>query len=265
MFRIKRPFTIVQLWAAAAALLTLTQDPLSLLPKAEAQTIRDTQDKLISWVDTRKAIALTDAEWLAEKEVVTDLITLLETEKSKLEAGIEKLADSSDATDARRAELNASREKLVETTKALDAVLPELEAKVLALIEKVPDPLLAELGPLVSRLPNPDSQTRLPLSQRLLTVVGILNRIDKFNTAITVTTEIRNIGERSVEVKTLYFGLGGAYFASSGGDYAGYGTAGDAGWSWTEDSAIAGDIVNLIKTYEGGREATFVRLPVSAN
>lgn len=233
--------------------------------QVHGQAIRDTQDTLISWVDTRKAIAATEAEWLAEKEIVADLITLLESEKAKLEAGIEELEDSSDATDARRAELNESREKLLETTGTLSDVVPQLESQVRSLIEKLPDPLVGELSQLITRLPDPDSESRLALSQRLLTVVGILNRIDKFNTAITVTTEIRGIGERNVEVKTLYFGLAGAYFASANGDYAGYGSAGDDGWNWTEDEAIAGNVVNLIKTYEGTREATFVQLPVQAN
>jgi len=232
---------------------------------AQSQTIRDTQDTLVSWVDTRKAIAATEAEWLAEKEIVADMITLLESEKAKLESGIEELEDSSDATDARRSELNASREKLLETTGELSEVVPELESKVSALIEKLPAPLVSELSQLITRLPDPESETRLALSQRLLTVVGILNRIDKFNTAITVTTEIRSIGERNVEVKTLYFGLAGAYFASASGDYAGYGSAGEDGWNWTEDAAIAKNVVNLIKTYEGNREATFVELPVQAN
>lgn len=237
----------------------------SMIAPAQAQTIRDTQDTLISWVDTRKAIAATEAEWLAEKEIVADLITLLESEKAKLEAGIDELEDSSDATDARRAELNASREKLLETTASLNEVVPKLESEVRALIEKLPAPLVSELSQLITRLPDPNSETRLALSQRLLTVVGILNRIDKFNTAITVTTEIRSIGERNVEVKTLYFGLAGAYFASANGDYAGFGSAGDDGWNWTEDAAIAGNVVNLIRTYEGTREATFVQLPVQAN
>ncbi|NBB80673.1 MAG: DUF3450 family protein [Verrucomicrobia bacterium] len=232
---------------------------------AHGQTIRETQDALISWVDTRKAIAETEAEWLSEKEIVADLITLLESEKEKLEEGIEELEDSSDATDARRAELNETRETLLETTDALSKVVPQLEAEVRALIEKLPDPLVSEMSQLITRLPDPDAETRMPLSQRLLTVVGILNRIDKFNTAITVTTEIRSIGERNVEVKTLYFGLAGAYFASAGGDFAGYGSADETGWNWTEDASIAGNVVNLIKTYEGNREATFVELPVQTD
>jgi hypothetical protein len=130
-------------------------------------------------------------------------------------------------------------------------------------MSRVPDPLKEELSPLMLRLPEEGKASRLPISQRLLTVVGILNKIDKFNTGITITSEIRSIGDRSVEVKTLYYGLAGAYFASESADYAGTGAPGPDGWVWTENSEIIGDVTDLIMTYEGAREATFVKLPVS--
>jgi len=230
---------------------------------AQAATIRDTQDELIAWVDTQKAIAETKSEWTTEKEIVEDLISLLELQKEKLTAQIENLDESSNATDKLRSELNADREKLLASNKALEAVVPDLEAKTRDLIKKLPDPLVEEAGPLIRRLPDADEDSRLPISQRLLTVVGILNKVDKFNTAITITSEIRSIGENSVEVKTLYYGLAGAYFASESAGYAGTGTPGTDGWEWTENSEISDQVVNLIKTYEGAREATFVKLPVT--
>jgi hypothetical protein len=228
----------------------------------QGASIRDTQDELITWVDTQKAIAETKADWSSEKEIVLDLISLLKQEKDKLTDSIEKLDESSDATDKLRTELNADKEKLLASNEALEAVVPNLEAKTRELLTKLPDPLLQEIDPLVLRLPEADKPSRLPISQRLLTVVGILNKIDKFNTGITITSEIRSIGENSVEVKTLYYGLAGAYFASETADYAGIGSPAAGGWTWTENAEISTDIVNLIKTYEGAREASFVSLPV---
>ena len=229
----------------------------------QAATIRDTQDELITWVDTKKAIAETSSEWATEKEIVLDLISLLESQKEKLSAQIESLDDGADATDKLRTELNADREKLLASNKALEAVVPNLESKTRDLIKKLPDPLVEEIAPLVRRLPDPDKQSRLSISQRLLTVVGILNKIDKFNTGITITSEIRNIGENSVEVKTLYYGLAGAYFASESSGYSGTGKPGSDGWIWTENAEISKEVVDLIQTYEGAREATFVTLPVT--
>lgn len=234
------------------------------LSSLQASEIRDTQDELITWVETKKAIAETETEWLAEKEIVADLIQLLEFEKEKLTANIEKLEDTSDATDTKRAELNADKEELVASTEAIETYIPALEANVKDLLAKLPEPLVAELDPLIRRLPKSGEATRLPVSQRLLTVVGILNKIDKFNTGITVDTSIRSVGDTSSEVTTLYFGLAGAFFANDSGTYAGYGTPGDDGWDWVEDDSIASGIVSLIESYKGTKEAKFVELPVAA-
>ena len=233
------------------------------LSSIQASEIRDTQDELISWVETKKAISETQADWMAEKEIVSDLIQLLEIEKEKLTSSIENLEDSSDATDTLRTDLNADKETLVASTEAIEAFIPELETGVKALLAQLPEPLIAELDPLIRRLPTTGEKTRLPVSQRLLTVVGILNKVDKFNTGITIETTIRNVGDASAEVTTLYFGLGGAFFADDAGTYAGFGTPGDDGWVWKEDTAIAADVVSLIKSYAGAKEAKFVELPIT--
>ena len=227
-------------------------------------SISDTQDDLIAWVETQKTISETKAEWASEKVIVEDLIELLKIEKEKYEASIEALSNTSDTTDKRRSELNEARDRLLAANEALESVIPGLEDQVRALVTKLPTPLVEELDQLIRRIPESGAETRMQVSQRLLTVVGILNRIDKFNTDITVTSEIRNTGSASFEVTTLYFGLAGAYFANDSGTFAGYGTPGTDGWEWTENAAIATDVVNLIKSYQGTREAKFVELPIKA-
>ena len=227
-------------------------------------TIRDTQEELITWVDTKKVTAEAKATWESEKVIVADLISLLEQEKEKLTARIAKLEANTDSTDTLRTKLNADKEALLTSTKALEFVVPDLEDQIRNLIVKLPAPLLEEIQPLLLRLPEPKEDTRMSISQRLLTVVGTLNKIDKFNTGITLTSEIRSIGDKSLEVKTLYYGLAGAYFASESAGYAGIGTPGEAGWEWVERPEYKKQIINLIDTYEGTREATFVELPVVA-
>ena len=56
-----------------------------------ATSIRDTQEELTTWVETKKVTAETKATWASEKIIVADLISLLEQEKEKLTARIEKL------------------------------------------------------------------------------------------------------------------------------------------------------------------------------
>ena len=229
-----------------------------------ATSIRDTQEELTTWVETKKVTAETKATWESEKIIVADLISLLEQEKEKLTSRIEMLEENTDSTDKLRTKLNADKEALLISTKALESVVPGLEDQIRSLIIKLPTPLLEEIQPLLLRLPEPEKNTRMSISQRLLTVVGTLNKIDKFNTGITLTSEIRSIGDKSLEVKTLYYGLAGAYFASESAGYAGIGSPGEAGWDWEEKPEFKKQIINLIDTYEGAREATFVELPVVA-
>ena len=228
-------------------------------------TIRETQGDLIAWVDTQKAIFETEAEWASEKIIVEDLINLLQTEKENLTIKIEKLETTANATDNLRTKLNADKESLLASTKKLKSVIPNLENQVKDLLGKLPNALVEEINPLVLRLPEDSVSTRISLSERLLTVVGILNKIDKFNTGITLTSEIRSIGDKSLEVKTLYYGLAGAYFASESAGYSGVGTPGTEGWLWSEQPELSKKIINLIEVYEGTKEATFVELPVFAN
>ena len=105
-------------------------------------TIRDTQDELITWVDTEKVIAETKASWDSEKVIVADLISLLEQEKEKLTARIAKLDANTDSTDKLRTKLNAEKEALLTSTKALESVVPELEDKIRSLVTKLPAALL---------------------------------------------------------------------------------------------------------------------------
>ena len=81
-----------------------------LTTSSEGATIRETQGDLIAWVDTKKAIFETEADWASEKIIVEDLINLLQEEKDKLTVKIEKLEATSNATDNLRTQLNADKE-----------------------------------------------------------------------------------------------------------------------------------------------------------
>ena len=82
------------------------------------------------------------------------------------------LEENTDSTDKLRTKLNADKEALLISTKALESVVPGLEDQIRSLIIKLPTPLLEEIQPLLLRLPEPEKDTRMSISQRLLTVVG---------------------------------------------------------------------------------------------
>jgi hypothetical protein len=226
------------------------------------QEIRDTQDELVSWIETKKAIAEVQAEWRSQEAIILDLIQLMELEKEEILASIEMLKEGSSEAEKVRTELNSERQKLIAATESLQTVVPNLEAKTREIVERLPEPLIAELAPLVRRLPKAGESSKLGVSQRLLTVVGILNKIDKFNGGISISSDIRQVGDTTSEVRTIYFGLAGAFFTNESGDYAGVGLPSASGWEWTAKPELGEKISQLVGVYEGAREATFVTLPI---
>ena len=237
---------------------------LGLLPVfALAQSPRETRETLLAWIDLQTEIAATRSEWTSEKAIIEDLVALLETEEGRLRERLEGIEADTDVTAERRAELNAEREALLAAEANLAEVVPQLEAATRALYERLPEVLKTDLAQFYNRMPeSAEAGEALGTSQRILTLVGLLNRVDRFNSNVTLEAGIRTLDEGSGEVKTLYFGLAGAYFSNASGTYAGRGIPGEDGWTWTSEPELGPDIARLIAVYEGRREATFVNLPL---
>jgi septal ring factor EnvC (AmiA/AmiB activator) len=227
----------------------------------DAPAITSVQQTLQTWLETERAIAASEAEWKAQQTILEDMLSLLRAEAANVTARLEAIEAEVDGTDEARASLNARNEVLDASLASLATALPAFEAQVSRLAERLPAPLLAELAPLLRRLPQ-EGETTLSVTERLLTVVGLLNRVDKFNGVVTVVSEIRNVGDSSREVDTLYFGLAAAYFSDAAGKFAGVGRPTDAGWVWEERPEIGPEAAALIAAYQGTREARFAVLPL---
>ena len=116
------------------------------------------------------------------------------------------------------------------------------------------------------RSPLDASATTLSISQRLQSIVGVLTQVDKFNTAVEIAPEQREFEGNRVQVTTIYFGLGAAYYADRSGEHAGYGRSTEKGWQWVPDASIAADVLRLIDMYEGNTtQIEFVPMPVNIN
>ena len=97
------------------------------------------------------------------------------------------------------------------------------------------------------------------------TVVGILSAIQKFDSAVTVSEDLRKLADGSMgEVRAVYFGLGAAYYIASGGVDAGVGESGPDGWTWQSRPELADAIRDVIAAAESqAQEARFISLPVN--
>jgi hypothetical protein len=191
-------------------------------------------------------------------------VALIEKEIQLLDEQISQAESTAGQADAARLVLAEESESLSGAAAAVEVVLASLEQQTTNLASALPIPLQERIRPLLKRIPTVPGQTRLSISERMQSIVGVLSEVDKFNNAISVFPEIRRLDSgEDIQVKTLYVGLGAAFFADRNGVYGGVGTPAPQGWEWTSRSEAAPEIARAIAVYENTHPAQFVRLPVS--
>ena len=118
-------------------------------------------------------------------------------------------------------------------------------------------------------LPETDEQrASLSLGRRYQTAITVLSGLDKWNRAVTLKSEIRELGSgKKVAVSVLYIGLGQAYYVGTPGKdgkstIGGVGVASPNGWVWREANELAPGIQRAVSIFNNEGLATLVRLPV---
>jgi hypothetical protein len=228
-----------------------------------AAQVEDAKDVLERWVETRRVISQEKRDWALGKEVLEDRIELVQGEIEALRGRISDAQASLAEADEKRADLVAQNERLTAASATLAELLAGFESRTLALLERLPDPIRERVKPLSQRIPEAGAETEQSLSQRFQNVVGILNEVDKFNRDITVTSEVRPLGDgTTAEVTAIYAGLGQGWYVSTNGAAAGIGRSGPDGWQWTPANDAAPRIAEAIAILENEKVAAFVQLPV---
>lgn len=231
-----------------------------IVASVSAQDARTLQTSLQEWVRVQKQIADDRTAWRQEQEILGDSIAVLERQRTTLQEAIALSQETATAADKERAALAEEREQLRELAAIVEARLAAQETAILALNHRLPVPLQEEIAPLRRRIPR-EGAGNVPLGVRLQNVVGILTQIDKFNSGVTLVSELRELGGGAREVRTLYFGLAGAYFLDVSGTYGGVGTPGAQGWEWREEPSLTGALGDLFAIYANTKQAQFVGLP----
>lgn len=233
---------------------------------AAQNQITETRDVLDKWVETRQIISEEKADWKTEKSILGDTVQLLSSELERLETALADLEASATAADEDRTQLAAEKEALSAASAVVIDNIGALEAQLKTIIQTLPDPLVNKIKPLIRRLPDDPTDTKLSLGERVQNIVGILSQADKFNTTLTETSESREIGEdKIVEVRTLYWGLAMAYYVDASGEYAGIGYPTADGWEWPRIEGAGAEIKTLIDVYEGAEDIQFVEVPARIN
>lgn len=223
------------------------------------------RDRLTQWVQTRQLLSRTRVDWERDCELLEQTRALHERELRTIEERFGGLSTNTTQVDR---DLAVTREELAASEAALAVVrerVGEYEGRLRRWIPRLPPPLRQQADPLLRRLPGDEAAAaRATPLERLQTVVGLLNEIDKFNGTVAIVSEIqKSPAGGEIQVETIYLGLAQAWFVDRSGDYAGTGVPGPDGWEWTPDPALAERIRRAIDMYREAAPPAFVALPVT--
>lgn len=233
------------------------------LVAGEADSLHETRTLTDRWVDARKQVTVARLDWEGEREMLLAGGQMFGGELERLEGELEELSKGQSAVAGERAGLELEQREQASVREAARLKAEELEGRLPRLLARLPEVLVKRLEPLTARLPQDPADTSLRPAERMQTLVGILNEIEKFASGITVESEVRrNPAGKDVEVETLYVGLAQAYFVGQGGAFAGVGKPGDTGWVWKEEAGLAEAVGRAIAIYRNQQPAAFVQLPL---
>ena len=249
-----KQFLTISLAACAAAL----------APAQADERLTNAREAVSQWVAVEQTLSLEASAWREKQAHLKDLIGVAKAEIAALEKQIAEARQSAGAADERRAELVRLQAAGDAKEGLLQDFLTPAEKRLREMKARLPEPLQKKLAPFFRRLPARPNDTRLGIAERMQTLVGILAAIQKFDSSVTVVVDIRKLSDGTTgEVRTIYFGLGAAYFLAAGGTDAGVGAPEPQGWTWQSRPELADAIREVIAAAESqAQEARFIPLPV---
>jgi hypothetical protein len=229
---------------------------------ARAEDTPDGRTTLEKWVETKRLVCKERQDWRAEKALLEDRIQLMQRETDNMKESTAQVTNSIGEADQKLAESTAKIEELKAAMAGLGQDIVRLETGVVELLAQAPTPIVERVKPLSQRIPKPDSETRMGLSERFQNVIGILNEVNKFCREITVTSEVRDQPDGGkAEVTVLYLGLSRAYYCNISSGLAGIGRPGPQGWVWEPRNDLAQTVADTIAIYRNEKPAGYVLLP----
>lgn len=227
-------------------------------------TPEDVGDMLTRWQEIQLLIGEERRNRKLGLETLNGEVEMLSEEIASLTERLEADQSSIAEADTQREELLAEKEELKAASAEFKQEIEAYEVRLKALLPGLPAPLAERIEPVAKNIPEDPENTEQSLSSRFVTILGILNEVDKFNREIHVEVELRDLGNgASAEVSVLYLGISRAYYVSNDGLAAGTGVPSPEGWSWTPDNSIADAVGQAIAIQRNEEPAAYVQLPLS--
>lgn len=201
-------------------------------------------------------------DWKIQKPAMEQRLSLLQAEKQQLNKMLQESTAGQDDVEARRSELLAKQAELESQQQKLATSLTRLQSAV--------DSLTPMLPPTVRDSWEKEEQAVGNPSEMSVLLQGILARLSdltEFDQRISTNeTVIAAPDGEDVLVKQFFLGAGFAWFTSSDGDYAGFGSVTDRRWNWQFDDDVDGEDINrAIAIFEKRLQPQLIQLPLILN
>ena len=241
---------------------TAAKTPDATPPQAAKPTLEETRLTLSKWIETQQIISKERNDWQQGKEILQSRIELVGKEVGVLNEKITQSQAAVVESNTKRDQLIAENDLLKSSTSQLANAVTVMEEQVRKLSKLMPEPVAARLLPLLQRIPVDPTNTRVSTAERFQNVLGILTELNKVNSELAVTYEIKTLADgSSSEVQVLYIGLAQAYYISPRGE-GGIGRPTEDGWKWEPAPATSNSILKALEIIQGKETPTFVPLPM---
>jgi hypothetical protein len=215
------------------------------------------------WVAIEQQRTAIRSNWLERERIGSTQIKLLRAERQSLKAFLDDAAQSDTEIDQQRIALFSEQQELEARDAALQLDMRIIVDELVVIQKQIPPPLQSKWEGHLAKL----SQEKLSLSEKLSTVLVLLDETTDFSKRIALHKSRMTFGDRTVLVNELYLGLSRGWYISEDGSASGSGRARETGWRWREAPNDPGfdnfQLYETIKLIESGSARGLVSLPVS--
>ncbi len=159
------------------------------MPAAES-SLNVSRGSLEKWIETRQLTSKIQSEWQSDREMLEQSVLMFERGLKVVSDQLATTSTNSSQVDRERLQSEASKIAASASLERGREFASTFEAEVKKIVPTLPEPLQEIVKPLLHRIPT-DPHERLSPAERLQTLVGLLNELDKFDNAISVFNEKR--------------------------------------------------------------------------
>lgn len=223
-----------------------------------------------TWVDIENQKNRLNSEWYRKKDSMENYLSLLDEEAAALKRIVDQNSGLMGEVEAERLDLVQQKNEMEKFQSVLERKIQQSISSIKDLASQLPPPLKSEWNTKIGEVDIESASN----SEKLDLIVGLLKKMDHFESRVVLHQASMEIESLDVQVKQVYMGVSQGWYSSEDGAFYGYGKPTPEGWKWWHMEHASTElnqqlnpkqILAVIHILENNSEAELVTLPVSVN